>query len=115
MRVKGLSCLCGTEVECEALDLRDWGSIPGRGMSFLSLIMMGEDERVIEEERKGDDEEEDIILEMMAKTMGRRRMRRNLYTPPRRREVEMRRLQTALLSLQKCRDVLVLPKKRPRG
>ena len=52
-------------------------------MSFMSPIMMGEDERVIEGERRGDDdEEEDILLEMIVKTMGRRRMRRNLYTPP---------------------------------
>ena len=85
-------------------------------MSFMSPIMMGEDERVIEGERRGDDdEEEDILLEMIVKTMGRRRMRMNLYTPPRRCEVEMHRLQTALLSLQKCRDVLVLPKKWLRG
>ena len=50
-------------------------------MSFLSPIMMGEDEENIEEERRGDDddEEEDIILEMIVKTMGRRRMRMNLY------------------------------------
>ena len=59
MRVKGLSCLCGTEVECEALDLRVWGSIPGRGMSFMSLIMMGEDERVIEEKREEENNEEE--------------------------------------------------------
>ena len=66
----------------------------------MSPIMMGEDEGVIEEERRDADEEEDIILEMIVKTMGRLRMRMNLYTPPRRCEVEMHRLQTALLNHQ---------------
>ena len=81
----------------------------------MSPIMMGEDERVIEGERRGDDdEEEDILLEMIVKTMGRRRMRMNLYTPPRRCEVEMHRLQTALLNRRKCRDVLVFRKRRLR-
>ena len=36
----------------EALAQDDWGSILERGMSFMSLIMMGEDEGVIEEERR---------------------------------------------------------------
>ena len=97
------------------MDLEDWGSIPGIVMFFLSPIMMGENEGDIEERRGDDVEEEDIILEMIVKTMGRRRMRMSLYTPPRRCEVEMHRLQTALLNRQKCRDVLVFRKRRPQG
>ena len=51
-RDKGHRSLCGTEVESLALVKEDWGSIPEGGIFFMSLIMMGEDVRVIEEERR---------------------------------------------------------------
>ena len=51
-RDKGHKSLCGKEVESWALVQEDWGSIPERGIFFMSLIMMKYDERVIEEERR---------------------------------------------------------------